>query len=206
MAVEVDAAAAAETKSTTGKVLRHPLRHRWALWYDNAKLKAPTETWAENLKHIMAFDSVEEFWGLFNNVMPPSMLSVQSNYSVFKEGVKPMWEDMANKQGGKFVLTVKGEDLGQLDQWWLHAVLAAIGETLESEVEPEVCGLVVSLRKGQHRIALWTRTCEESRVVPVGKKLKAALKLPARLKFVFQTHDDAASSLSSFQNAARFEI
>ena len=34
-------------------------------------------------------------------------------------------------QGGKFVLTVKGEDLGQLDQWWLHAVLAAIGETLE---------------------------------------------------------------------------
>lgn len=34
-------------------------------------------------------------------------------------------------QGGKFVLTVKGEDLGKLDQWWLHAVLAAIGETLE---------------------------------------------------------------------------
>lgn len=29
------------------------------------------------------------------------------------------------------MLTVKGEDLGQLDQWWLHAVLAAIGETLE---------------------------------------------------------------------------
>lgn len=34
-------------------------------------------------------------------------------------------------QGGKFVLTVKGEDLPQLDQWWLHAVLAAIGEVLE---------------------------------------------------------------------------
>ena len=34
-------------------------------------------------------------------------------------------------QGGKFVLTVKGEDSGQLDQWWLHAVLAAIGEILE---------------------------------------------------------------------------
>lgn len=40
-----------------------------------------------------------------------------------------------------------------------------------------MCGLVVSLRKGQHRIALWTKTCEESRVVPVGKKLKAALKV-----------------------------
>lgn len=49
---------------------------RWALWYDNAKLKAATETWEENLKHIMAFETVEEFWALFNNVMPPSMLAV----------------------------------------------------------------------------------------------------------------------------------
>lgn len=38
---------------------------------------------------------------------------------------------MLSLQGGKFVLTVKGEDLPQLDQWWLHAVLSAIGETLE---------------------------------------------------------------------------
>lgn len=49
---------------------------RWALWYDNAKLKAATETWADNLKHILGFDSIEEFWGLYNNVLPPSMLSV----------------------------------------------------------------------------------------------------------------------------------
>ncbi|CAM9568239.1 unnamed protein product [Scytosiphon promiscuus] len=203
MAVET---AAPEAGSTPGDVARHPLQHKWALWYDNAKLKAATETWADNLKHILAFDTIEDFWALFNNVVPPSMLTVNSNYSVFKEGVKPMWEDKANKKGGKFVLTVKGEDLPQLDQWWLHAVLAAIGEVLESEADSEVCGLVVSLRKGQHRIALWTKTCEESRVVPAGKKLKEALKLPARLKFVFQTHDDAASSLSSFQNAARFEV
>ncbi|CAN0524580.1 unnamed protein product [Laminaria digitata] len=67
-------------------------------------------------------------------------------------------------------LAVKGEDLGQLDQWWLHAVLA-------SEAGSEVCGLVVSLRKGQHRIALWTKTCDESRVISVGKKLKEALKV-----------------------------
>ncbi|CAM9906403.1 unnamed protein product, partial [Hapterophycus canaliculatus] len=174
MAIE---GAAPEAGSAPGDVARHPLEHKWTLWYDNAKLKAATETWADNLKHIMAFDSVEDFWALFNNVMPPSMLTVNSNYSVFKEGVKPMWEDEANKKGGKFVLTVKGEDLPQLDQWWLHAVLAAIGEVLESEADPEVCGLVVSLRKGQHRIALWTKTCEESRVVPAGRKLKEALKV-----------------------------
>lgn len=45
-----------------------------------------------------------------------------------------------------------------------------------------MCGLVVSLRKGQHRIALWTKTCEESRVVPAGKKLKEALKVHTKKK------------------------
>lgn len=29
------------------------------------------------------------------------------------------------------MLTVKGEDIGQLDNWWLRAVLAVIGEILE---------------------------------------------------------------------------
>lgn len=47
------------------------------LWFDSAKLKSATETWADNLKHIMAFDTVEDFWALFNNVMPPSMLEVR---------------------------------------------------------------------------------------------------------------------------------
>ncbi|CAM9944849.1 unnamed protein product [Ascophyllum nodosum] len=198
---------AGEGGATSGEGAQHPLQHRWALWYDNSKLKAATETWEENLKHIMAFDTVEDFWALFNNVKPPSMLTMNSNYSVFKEGVKPMWEDNTNCQGGKSVLTLKGEDMGQLDQWWLRAVLAAIGEILEDpDSEPEVCGLVVSLRKNQHRIALWTKTCEQSRVVPACKKLKEALKLPARLKLSFQTHSEAAKSQSSFQNSAQFEV
>ncbi|CAM9547863.1 unnamed protein product [Discosporangium mesarthrocarpum] len=201
---------------------RHPLQNRWTLWFDNSKLKKATETWEENLKPIMSFDVVEDFWGLFNNIMPPSMLTAGSNYSVFKDGVKPMWEDKANAKGGKFVLTVDRREAGNLDEWWLHAVLAAIGEILEvgtgaseeaGAAAPtlggggaEVCGVVVSVRKGQHRIALWTSSCEESRVVPAGRKLKEALKLPVGLKFKFQTHDEALSSLSSFQNNAYFEV
>lgn len=199
-------AVSTEAVTTPGDGARHPLQHRWVLWFDNPKLKSAAATWEENLDHVMAFDTVENFWGLFNNVIPPSMLSTHDNYSVFKEGTKPMWEDSANIKGGMLCLAVKGEDLGQLDQWWLHAVLAVIGETLESDAGTEVCGLVVSLRKGQHRIALWTKTCDESRVISVGKKLKEALKLPSRFKLQFQTNKDASSSLSSIKNAVRFEV
>ncbi|OQS07797.1 eukaryotic initiation factor 4E, partial [Thraustotheca clavata] len=86
-------------------VAKHPLQHRWVLWYDNPKKKLPTETWEENLKKIYTFDTVEDFWCLFNNVLPPTKLSTGSNYHLFKEGIRPMWEDPINAKGGKWILT-----------------------------------------------------------------------------------------------------
>ena len=41
-------------------LIKHPLQHRWALWYfKNDKSK----DWAANLKCVTTFDTVEDFWG-----------------------------------------------------------------------------------------------------------------------------------------------
>jgi hypothetical protein len=50
-----------------------------------------------------------------------------------------------------------------IDELWLHAQLAAIGETLEDEDDNEVMGVVVNVRKGFYRIGLWTRTVGKSK-------------------------------------------
>jgi translation initiation factor 4E len=45
--------------------VKHPLISKWTLWYT----KPPTpgqrgaDAWADNLKEVISFDSVEEFWG-----------------------------------------------------------------------------------------------------------------------------------------------
>ena len=75
---------------------------RWALWYDNSKLKAATETWEENLKHIMAFDTVEDFWALFNNVKPPSMLTVRSHLGEIGGNARGVREEVPNARMGGF--------------------------------------------------------------------------------------------------------
>jgi hypothetical protein len=62
----------------------HPLESKWVFWYDNPKMKKPEESWEENLKRVNAFDSVEDFWCLFNNMCAPKKLSLGSNYHVFK--------------------------------------------------------------------------------------------------------------------------
>ena len=86
---------------------------------------------------------------------PASKLSTNSNYHLFKEGVEPKWEHPENANGGKWLVTVKGNK-DQLDKMWLWAVLACIGENFEEE--GEICGLVVSIRKAGDRIALWTKS------------------------------------------------
>jgi len=51
---------------------------------------------------VATFDMVEDFWGIFNNIRPPSRLNPGSNYHLFKIGIEPTWEHTANMAGGKW--------------------------------------------------------------------------------------------------------
>ncbi len=74
----------------------------------------------------------------------PSDLDVGANYHLFKNGIKPMWEDKANAGGGKWQVRVK--DRQSLDEFWQNLVLALVGETADEN--DEICGCVMSRRRG----------------------------------------------------------
>lgn len=57
------------------------------------------------------------------------------------DGVKPMWEDEANKNGGRWVIRV---NKGFSNKLWEDLILAMIGE--QFECENEIHGIVISLR------------------------------------------------------------
>jgi len=184
--------------------IKHPLQNSWTLWYDNPGKKASQDSWADNLKKIVTFDTVEDFWRIFNNVRPASKLSTGSNYHLFKENIEPKWEHAENSKGGKWIVTVKGKK-EQLDKMWLWAVLACIGESFEDGTE--ICGIVVSIRKGLDRLALWTKTAtHESLQRSVGTTLKRVLELPENNVIGYQCHADSLKRNSSFNNRNRYEV
>ena len=55
--------------------------------------------------------------GHFNWLKPPSKLVPNSNYHLFKLGIKPMWEDEIKANGKKWALTMKNNPT-PLDQRW----------------------------------------------------------------------------------------
>jgi len=40
--------------------------------------------WLDDIRKVVQFDSVEEFWGVYNNIVLPSQLPGKANYYLFK--------------------------------------------------------------------------------------------------------------------------
>jgi translation initiation factor 4E len=192
-----------DTDSATAASM--PLNAKWTIWFDNPRLAPAGSDWKENLKKCGSFDNVESFWRIYNNLKPASELSTNSNYSVFRYGVEPSWEDPANSNGGKFVLTlVKKNAKSKCDEYWLFTVLAIIGETMDATGD-QVNGAVVSIRKQQDRISLWLKNSDRQICVQIGERWKKVLSLE-KTTIRYQTHCDAAASGRSFRNEVHFEV
>lgn len=189
--------------------VKHPLAHEWTLWF--TKPPSGKQDWNELLKEVISFDTVEEFWGIYNNITPASDLAPKSDYHLFKRGVRPEWEDPQNRHGGRWAYTFKERKPN--DEIWLHVLLAAIGEQLEDEADNEVMGVVVNLRKSFYRICLWTRTAgkganggqSKNTLEKIGKRFKDVLTLQEGEVVEFMGHSDSANSGSS-RARAKFAV
>lgn len=136
-------------------------------------LAPESDEYEAGLTVIGEFDTVETFCRYFNWLKPPSKLEKNSNYHLFKSGIKPMWEDEANANGGKWVLTMKNNPQ-LLDRCWTWLAMALVGEDLDEG--DEICGAVVSLRSKVDRIQLWTRSKDDvEKINGIGRKMAKLL-------------------------------
>ena len=99
------------------------------------------------------------------------------------------------KEGNSYLLFLRKID----------TVLAVIGETMDASGD-EICGCVVSIRKGQDRIALWLKSCDRKACTEVGARWKKCLEVSNKTPLVYQAHNDAAASGNSFRNEVKFAV
>lgn len=173
--------------------LTHPLHRSWTLWYDSKKT-VKGDDWEASLVHINTIHTVEEFWVMHNHTKRPSSIEIGANYHFFREGVKPMWEDDTNRNGGKWIFTFSSkEDIARLDQVWEDVLLAVIGECLDDG--DEICGLVLGKRKSQTKIALWTRGKDNlEELQRIAKVLRREGKLEGSIALEYFPHRDSTGT------------
>lgn len=177
------------------ELIKHPLQNRWALWFfKNDKAKE----WTANLKLVTAFDTVEDFWALYNHIQKASKLPPGCDYSLFKDGIQPMWEDPQNKNGGRWLVNLnKNQRMTELDNFWLETLLCLIGEAFD-ELSDDICGATINIRNKGDKLGLWTRDARKGdATVKIGQKLKERLKIPQKILIGFQAHTDTATKAGS---------
>jgi translation initiation factor 4E len=171
---------------------KHPFSNAWDLWIDNKNVKPKSDNWLDTIKKIVSFDSIEDFWSVFNNIPSASNLNVPADYYLFKENIIPCWEDTLNKTGGKMTIVLKKQkdcvNYELLDKIWNNTVLGTIGNTFESDI---ITGLVLNIRKHQDRINIWTSSSDEHSIIELGNKWKDILNLNNFEYYIsFIKHDD----------------
>ena len=159
----------------------HPLQHTWVLW--EHKQIAKQDEWKNSMREICEFSTVEEFWRYWSFVPRPSEVLYDGisrkeiegrtidAFSVFKKGIRPEWEDIANRTGSELSCR-KTMTVDILDAYWENLVLGLIGEIVDENDEICGCRVVDKSKKGSnrcyYRLELWLRTAN----VEVGERIR----------------------------------
>lgn len=171
------------------KLPEHPLNNEWNLYIS---VKNRSDNWMDKIKNIHTVNSIESFWQMYNNMREASELVFPYDYYFFKKDIQPMWEDDANKNGGKITIMVK-KDLSDenFNKLWLYTLLGCIGEQYDESIM--ICGVVLNIRKHQNRINIWLSDSDKDRVEQIAAKWKELLELNKEsilIEMSFLKHDN----------------
>ena len=125
-----------------------PLETPWTL-YMFAKSTNPSDNWISGMKNVVTVKTVQEFWGVMNNLK--SLMKIRVDLYFFRSDITPMWEDEANCNGGRIRFTIN-KKMYNLDDVWTELTLAAVGEHFPPE---EINGIDINCRRG--KFSIWTR-------------------------------------------------
>jgi len=194
LADKMDSVKLAEN-SDPEKIIKHPLQNAWTLWFfKNDK----SRSWEENQRPIITVTTVEDFWSLYNHIEVASRLPAGCDYSLFKEGIFPDWEDARNAPGGRWMINVDKRQRSQcLDTYWLEILFFLIGEHADQHAH-QVNGAVVNVRGKGDKLAIWLADASQpDSITRIGKMIKERLEIDPDQTIGFNIHSEEKARSSS---------
>lgn len=123
-------------KNVITKLRPLPFQYIWAVWHDKSgtSVSSPTPSESSGTAYddrlTLLADSVPDiaaFYRIWNN-FPWDAVKNKDSVHVFRQGVKPLWEDEENINGGCWVFKIKKEDSKALRAWEEICLLGCGGE------------------------------------------------------------------------------
>lgn len=131
---------------------------------------------------------------------------------MFREGIKPLWEDSNNQGGGKLVLRL-GKGLSA--RLWEHLLIGLLDHesplyrSMTNKTVPvanpmDICGVVLSVRYQEDIISVWCKHGTEAAAEGLRQSLLRMLCLPSNTVFEYKAHDLSLKDRSSYRNTSKY--
>ncbi|KAM3132875.1 hypothetical protein pb186bvf_015023 [Paramecium bursaria] len=98
------------------------------------------------------FSTAKQFWSYYGYMVKPDSLPEGAQFLLFQDGIKPVWEDPQNQDGGRFILRVRH---GWENRVWEELVLSYLGE--ENQHLQHICGLIMHTKRNFLLISIWIK-------------------------------------------------
>ncbi|KIW21150.1 hypothetical protein PV08_01730 [Exophiala spinifera] len=100
-----------------------PLQYHWAVWHSK-----PDPQHQYILTPLVDdVSDIGRFYRIFNN-MPWLQIRQNDSIHIFRAGVKPLWEDAENQQGGRWLIRVRPDNNRAIRVWEEICLLCCGGE------------------------------------------------------------------------------
>lgn len=164
------------------------LNNPWTFYYFQKPTKEQGDIPYEQCIHKMGkFATAEQFWQIYSYIQQPNNLPSTVTLNLFRNDIRPMWEEEENRLGGSFLLRVTKQQTKLL---WERLVLNLIGEQLPEDV----VGVAVSTRQRQDFLYIWHQHAKSSEIrLSIARSIHKILELPIKSKIEYNPFDaDAA--------------
>ena len=131
----------------------HQLSDKWCLW---AHLPHDTDWSINSYKKIYTFSTLEETIAVTETL--PESLVKNCMLFLMRDGIKPIWEDPKNRNGGCFSYKVSNK---QVYTVWKELSYVLVGDTISNQASfvANVTGITISPKKNFCIIKIWMSTC-----------------------------------------------
>ena len=151
------------------------LENKFVFWYHIINNTPSDQDYKAQIKKLAQFDTLENFWAIFQYLKKPDDIKQPIEFQLFKEGIAPMWEDEQNKNGGRIALKLRKEYSNLV---WEELVFAFIGGYFAKEIKDEINGLVINCKKDFNTLQIWTKSFSEEVTSGIEKNIREILSIP----------------------------
>ena len=185
------------------------LENRFSFWYridENIQYQLQKQAldkkeYEVQVRKIAEFGTVEDFWGIFQHLRKPDSCKAGIEYFMFKEPIKPMWEDENNKNGGRISIKLRKDFTTII---WEEMIFALIGGILPKEMKDEINGIVVTSRKEYNTLQIWFKTYEAQLINDLQQCIRDLLVIPPEvnleIKQFYKNNNKNNNSISNNNN------